>query len=924
MSRFLAILLLIVASSSASLVPVAWPVLAAQEPISEPQDLYQPVDQLSTDSYSSRQRATMEMWRAREESRDRVQRAARDPDPEISGRAQWILRQWRRGSLPGTPPEVSRLLARSQGAAAISQLLVKGEFAAAMIAVEESAGTLERESIGQRIELTMQRRFPTCVHAALKNDRLPQFLEFIDAVADTKEMAVCRVQLMQQMGIDIDAEGLLPKSADGWNEVKRDRILAFVLMTLGRFDQAIGLAEGSSGEDFLYRCRLVAGRWNDAMEDAVAAARVTEVGTVVYAQRWSQAMICADRAGNNEVFQQAINALTSKELSSKELSSGEVNGDSGARDLRWRTLAIHGEIESALEILGQFDPEGAAMLSVDASRAEHAFEILEFPLDQIDGQIIQWVDTAVDMQRESNADEIGQPLNNLLTLTRCLIAVGREDAARAAVQRLCESDLTIGTTRLRYYVLSLLLRTRRSDWIVEFAIPDGEKVLSPVGRSIVSGTLSDSDSASLEVILDALRLILRQSSEPDRLAAACTLIEGEIPEGFDPVTDFKRMYDFAIAARHRTGGRRLTGLAPIRANMGVVRLFARHGQVEYAAGMLRKLVDSGDLGALLRLAEQELDAGSTDVAMRLFDTLRESVSNQGKATIFGKANGDVVTVQSLIGAWAIARRIGDRRDAEQLLNEIRLSLCSPSTRLRQSVAQYLADRDEQVLAAEVFEKLLPMVVFGNEERTGLFDVARSYCFLVSDTKVDQSARWFDLAICESVASGSYRSGAYVTLPIYVRRWLIEVAIERKDKEAIEQHLDRLMKLDPLDIDLAERILPMMSQAGFDQLAEQTLDKILDAGIRYSRQFPFDAMIANNLAWVAAINGVRLEEALLLSEQAVYQEPDSAIYRDTLAEILFRLNRKQEALQVEEACLFDDPTQWHLHKQIEKYRKAVGD
>ena len=70
-----------------------------------------------------------------------------------------------------------------------------------------------------------------------------------------------------------------------------------------------------------------------------------------------------------------------------------------------------------------------------------------------------------------------------------------------------------------------------------------------------------------------------------------------------------------------------------------------------------------------------------------------------------------------------------------------------------------------------------------------------------------------------------------------------------------------------------------------------------------------------------MNGQHLETALNLSEQAVYQEPDSAVYRDTLAEILFRLGRIEEALKVEEACLLDDSTDWHIHQQVDKYREA---
>ena len=71
-----------------------------------------------------------------------------------------------------------------------------------------------------------------------------------------------------------------------------------------------------------------------------------------------------------------------------------------------------------------------------------------------------------------------------------------------------------------------------------------------------------------------------------------------------------------------------------------------------------------------------------------------------------------------------------------------------------------------------------------------------------------------------------------------------------------------------------------------------------------------------------MNKRELSEASRLSEQAVYFEPESAIYRDTLAEILFLLGRVDEALQIESGCLLDDPGQWHLHEQIEKYSEAM--
>ena len=271
----------------------------------------------------------------------------------------------------------------------------------------------------------------------------------------------------------------------------------------------------------------------------------------------------------------------------------------------------------------------------------------------------------------------------------------------------------------------------------------------------------------------------------------------------------------------------------------------------------------------------------------------------------------------------VARRSGDEQLSDELEREIRLILCSPSTKLRNTVAEYLGERGDALLAMEAYEVLLPMTVFGTQEQTGLYDVARSYSMLARTTNAAEAARWFDLAVGGTLDSMNFRPGAYVTLPLYVRRWALESAIGRKDADQVQRNLDRILKLDPLDIDFAERLLPEMRKAGMDEAADRTLDQIMDEGLRYTASFPFDAMSANNLAWVAAMNKQRLDDALRLSELAVYVEPDSAIYRDTLAEVLFQLGRKKEALQVEQACLLDDPTQWHLHQQIEKYSEAIA-
>jgi tetratricopeptide (TPR) repeat protein len=872
------------------------------------------LDLLSRKKYSRRQAATLEMWRKRDLSRDQVQEAARHPDPEVSGRAKWILRQWRRGSLPDTPPEISRLLQRTDGPLAIERLLEGGQFTAVIVAVEESAGTIDREAIQKRIASAMLRRFPIFVHHAIRSDSLPELLKLIDLTADSKEMAICRIQLMRQLGTEFEANTLLPASAVTWPPIKRQRATVLALITLGKTDEAIRIASESVDKDLLHQCRMIAARWSEAAHDNLLLAREAEEGSYEHARLWCLTLIAADRAGDQSMFDEAV----------LELSSSEASEDDLASELRWKCLASHGKVDAAFAILDAVSPDASASVSMDASRTGRAFVALGFPLDRVDSEVDQWVDSAIEAQRHSNATDLVEEVRKILALMQCLISIGRDDAAWSIADRLSRSDVNVSSLRLREFVLSTLTMTKRTDWVVRLAVRPEEKTLSQTSQNTIARTLSDADAISLDIVMQAFAQMMVGQPLTKRLRAAHQLLEGEIPEGFDRDEDFRRLYEYVTRPRpiRQLRGREL-GRKGILANLGVVNLFARHGESDLASACLKKLAQSGDLKALFYLAEQELDGGRAEIALGLFESVFKTVVDQGRATgRFGSADDTALAVKAMIGSWTIARRNGHEQLSAELERELRLILCSPSTRLRNTIAGYLGERGDAMLAMEIYEVLLPMTVLGNQEQTGLYDVARSYSVLARKTNAAEAARWFDLAVGGTLDSMNFRPGAYITLPLYVRRWLIESAIGRKDADDVQRHLDRILALDPLDIDFAERLLPEMRKAGMDELADKALDKIMDHGVEYAEAFPFDAMSSNNLAWVAAMNRKRLDDALRLSELAVFVEPDSAIYRDTLAEVLFLLDRKEEALQVEQGCLLDDPTQWHLHQQIEKYSEAI--
>jgi tetratricopeptide (TPR) repeat protein len=876
------------------------------------------IDQLSENQYSRRHQATLEMWRHREESRQQVQQAAEHPDPEVAGRARWILRQWSRGWLPDTPPEISRLLQRSDGPVAIQPLLESGQFTALMVAIEESDGTPQRMEICSRISEAMLQRFPFYIRQALEQDSLSNLLRLIELAANSPELAVCRIELMRQLGIEVGDAGLLPASAADWSPIERQRATAMVLMALGRLDDAVRLAAAGADTEFLYQCQMVAGHWAEAAEDSVRLARDAEPGSLDQTRWWCRTLIAADRSDDEGLFAEAVQTLTS--IPTPEMGE-ELDP---ASDLRWKCLVSHGQVDAALAILDKVSPESSSAVAIDAARTGRTFAALGFPLDRLGVELTSWIDQSIAAQLALEG-RVSPEIYRILALMCCLIDVGRDREAWQIAHRLSRSEVKIGSLPLREYVVSMLTITKRSDWVLQLAVGEGDQVVSPQSLSSIVNTLSAADESTLETILDAMSEVLPSEPLNRRLRAACQLLEGEIPDGFDPALHFEQLFRFVLQPQpNRSLRSREPGAQPIRATENVAGMFARHGQHDLALACLQKLAQTGDVAALFALAEQALDSGRVESALPLFQTVFKSVALQRRFPGATAASDDTaLAVKALIGSWIVARRSGDEQWSSELQREIRLTLCTPNTDLRRSVAQFLGERGEESWAIEIFEALMPRMAITVGEHTGLYDAARGYSMLARKSKPGEAARWFDLAVSGTPEAVNFRPGAYVTLPLYVQRWAIESAIASKDLKRTRKHLQRILVLDPLDIDFAERLLPEMRAAGMNELADAALDQILDNGIAYVTAFPFDPMSSNNLAWVAAINHRRLDDALRLSEQAVFHEPDSAIYRDTLAEVLFQLGRKQEALLVEQACLLDDPGQWHLHEQVEKYTEAIA-
>jgi tetratricopeptide (TPR) repeat protein len=124
---------------------------------------------------------------------------------------------------------------------------------------------------------------------------------------------------------------------------------------------------------------------------------------------------------------------------------------------------------------------------------------------------------------------------------------------------------------------------------------------------------------------------------------------------------------------------------------------------------------------------------------------------------------------------------------------------------------------------------------------------------------------------------------------------------------------------PGSIDLAEDLIPELEAAGLRSTADELFQKVYVPNEQIVNDHPENASAHNNLAWLAARGGRRLEEALAHARRAVEIEPENTAYLDTLAEALYQSGDREEAIEVEARCLESEPDNEHFQAQLKRFK-----
>lgn len=100
------------------------------------------------------------------------------------------------------------------------------------------------------------------------------------------------------------------------------------------------------------------------------------------------------------------------------------------------------------------------------------------------------------------------------------------------------------------------------------------------------------------------------------------------------------------------------------------------------------------------------------------------------------------------------------------------------------------------------------------------------------------------------------------------------------------------------------------------------ERALSVLSRMSEQEYDEAWMQNSVAWSMAMADLDLERALELALSASALEPEDANIMDTVAEILYRLDRFEEAVEWGSRALELDPENSYLEEQLERFGEKV--
>jgi len=162
---------------------------------------------------------------------------------------------------------------------------------------------------------------------------------------------------------------------------------------------------------------------------------------------------------------------------------------------------------------------------------------------------------------------------------------------------------------------------------------------------------------------------------------------------------------------------------------------------------------------------------------------------------------------------------------------------------------------------------------------------------------------------------------YLHTPSVIHRLRARAAIDAGKFETAESEIQLALAASPGATRVAEDLVPLLEQAGQQAWADKLFEDLHSSYSEWTAMHPDCGSLHNNIAWMSARCGRRLDEALQHAERAIALAPSNASYLDTVAECHFRLGNRETAVRYSRRAVELRPESESLKRQLDRFQNA---
>jgi predicted Zn-dependent protease len=840
------------------------------------------IEELGDDSFAVRQEASKKLRAAGAAAEALLEKATNSKDAEVVKRAKAILADFKWGIYPDTPEKIAELIRKYQSAARVEkQAVIQKLFAAG------AAGCRALVKIARAEEDPLVRK---------------------DVFADVAASMIRGVPVLLEEGNLAALEGLLQLALEGDLKTGAPHYAAYHLLT-GQLPKRIAELEARAKRNppgkieaevlvYLYRAK---GDMDKARKNAVAAEQNDLLEGILYesgdwkelarhpdlpdTRSWTRYVglraAYARLSGNSKVYESAIKDI---------LDRAKPIADSKGDVLQYgKALFLNGRPAEALALFAKAE-----------SQPRLRFEILTAQLD------LKGAFAVVEAARKASSPElpaleIGQ--------ARTLYFAGEKEKALAILKRyadqikagtdaawfkdLVETELQIGRVEEAFAVAAKVLAVSPDGgWpgrLFEKLFPDQEDEAVALW-----GLFRRVDAKQpAEKALARLRRLLEGKADA-RDVESLVADAGKEPPKPSPV---QRRQEWLAAGE---------AAAKCRQEARAAECFAK-------AGGIRATIRSGDL-----LAQKKQ---WTKAAGRYQEAYRLGIKGRGPEEPREREDDDCLPALALFLHGHALQQAGQKEAGRK---RIELAHLVPlgSGEVRSHLAKALlrrghkeeAQRENDLLRrlGELIQVEPAAFYTGEGLRAAAIDATARKAWVKAADGYEQA-----FLRCLLPNLNFARPAAYVTVPAHIHRLRAQglAAAGRFDEAKLEAL--RARQAMPGHVELAIRLVPLLEQGKRKKDADELFKGTVEPLEAVLREYPNAAWAYNQAAWLSACCSRNLDKGLAYARKAVALSPKSAGYQDTLAEVLFQLGKKDEAVAVQKKVVELDGKRKYFRLQLKR-------